>query len=136
MKEIMKEKIIASCGNDCASCPRYNALPYEKSEEELKHTAELWQKIGYRERVVSNEEISCSGCKAENWCRYGVVKCCEEHGVKTCGKCEKYACENIKACFEVTMSFEQKCREVCTEEEWKALQAAFFEKKQNLRKSI
>ena len=133
MKEIMKEKIIASCGNDCASCPRYNVSPYEKSEEELKHTAELWQKIGYRDRVVSNEEIACSGCKAENWCRYGVAKCCEEHGVKNCGKCAEYACENIKACFEVTMSFEKKCREVCTEEAWKELKAAFFEKEQNLR---
>jgi len=133
MKEIMKEKIIASCGNDCASCPRYNVSPYEKSEEELKHTAELWQKIGYRDRVVSNEEIACSGCKAENWCRYRVVKCCEEHGVKNCGECAEYACKNIKACFEVTMSFEQKCREVCTEEEWKELKSAFFEKEQNLR---
>lgn len=81
----MKEKIIASCGNDCAQCPRYVLPPYQKSAEELKRTAELWQKIGYRDRIVSNEEIACTGCKAENWCRYGVAKCCKNHGVKTCG---------------------------------------------------
>ena len=69
----MSEKIIAACGNDCAVCPRYVAHPYEKTEEELRHTAELWMKIGYRDHLVSNEEISCTGCKPENWCRYRVV---------------------------------------------------------------
>ncbi|MBR3246082.1 MAG: GNAT family N-acetyltransferase, partial [Parasporobacterium sp.] len=39
-------KIIAACGNDCAACPRYTTYPYEKTEEELHHTAELWMKIG------------------------------------------------------------------------------------------
>ena len=27
-------------------------------------------KIGYRDHLVTNEEISCTGCKPENWCRY------------------------------------------------------------------
>ena len=68
------QKIIAACGNDCSACPRYVAPPYEKSDEELKYTAELWLEIGYRDRLVSNEEISCIGCRPENWCRYLVVK--------------------------------------------------------------
>jgi predicted acetyltransferase len=46
-------KIIAACGNDCAACPRYTAYPYEKTEEELHHTAELWMKIGYRDYVAA-----------------------------------------------------------------------------------
>ena len=50
---------IAACGNDCSACPRYVAHPYEKTEEELQHTAELWMKIGYRDHIVTNEEISC-----------------------------------------------------------------------------
>jgi len=58
----MEEKIIAACGNDCSLCPRYNKVPFVKSDEELSHTAELWYKIGYRDHVVSNEEISCQGC--------------------------------------------------------------------------
>ena len=61
-----------------AACPRYNVHPYEKTEAELHHTAELWMKIGYRDRIVSNEEIACTGCSPENWCRYRVVKCCVE----------------------------------------------------------
>ena len=46
------QKIIAACGNDCSACPRYVAPPYEKSDEELKYTAELWLEIGYRDRLV------------------------------------------------------------------------------------
>lgn len=38
--------------------------PYEKTEAQLKHTAKLWMKIGYRDHVVTNDEISCSGCNA------------------------------------------------------------------------
>ena len=78
------DRILAACGNDCSACPRYTAHPYEKSEEELRRTAELWLKIGYRDHIVSNEEISCTGCKPENWCRYRVAGCCEEKGIKAC----------------------------------------------------
>lgn len=56
-------EIIAACGNDCSVCPRYITHPYEKTDEELRHTAELWMKIGYRDYIVTNEEISCTGCK-------------------------------------------------------------------------
>ena len=126
------EKIIAACGNDCSACPRYVKHPYEKTEAELRHTAELWMKIGYRDRVVSNEEISCTGCKPENWCRYHVAKCCNEHGIGTCGECREYPCERIQECFAVTKSFETDCRKACTEAEFRQLETAFFEKEKNL----
>ena len=106
--------------------------PYEKTEEELRHTAELWAKIGYRDHVVTNEEIACTGCKPENWCRYHVVKCCEEKGIQTCAECAAYPCENMKECFRVTKSFEPACRRVCTDEEFGRLKRAFFEKEENL----
>ena len=77
-------KIVAACGNDCAACPRYNMHPCEKTEAELHHAVELWMKIGYRDRIVSNGEIACTGCRPENWCRYRVVKCCTEKGIPTC----------------------------------------------------
>ena len=77
------DRIIAACGNDCSACPRYVAHPYEKTEEELQHTAELWMKIGYRDHIVTNEEISCTGCKPENWCRYHVIGCCRDKGIST-----------------------------------------------------
>ena len=126
------DKIIAACGNDCVACPRYTAHPYEKTDEELHHTAELWMRIGYRDHVVTNEEIDCYGCKPENWCRYRVIKCCEDHGIKTCGECSEYPCDNIRECFAVTKSFEPMCRQVCTDDEYKRMEKAFFEKEKNL----
>lgn len=129
---MIEEKIIAACGNDCAACPRYTAYPYEKTDEELHHTAELWMRIGYRDHIVTNEEISCTGCKPENWCRYRVIKCCVDRGIKTCGECAEYPCDNIKECFAVTKTFEPMCRQVCTDDEYKRLEKAFFEKEKNL----
>ena len=125
-------KILAACGNDCSVCPRYTAPPYEKTGEELQHTAELWMKIGYRDHVVTNDEIACSGCRPENRCRYRVIKCCAEKGIKTCAACPAYPCETMKECFAVTRSFEPKCREVCSDAEYEILKRAFFEKEQNL----
>ena len=98
----------------------------------MHHTAELWAKIGYRDHVVTNEEIACTGCKPENWCRYRVVKCCENKGIRTCAECDAYPCENMKECFQVTKSFEPSCRRVCTDEEFGRLKRAFFEKEENL----
>ncbi len=34
-------------------------------------------------------------------------------------------------CFEVTRSFEPMCKKVCTDEEYKQLKRAFFEKEKN-----
>ena len=125
-------KIIAACGNDCASCPRYNEAPLVKTPEQLHQTAVLWQKIGYRDNVVSNEEISCSGCKPENWCRYRIASCVSSRGIGNCGECEQYPCDNFRSCLEVTSSFEPACRKACTEEEYAVLRKAFFMKKENL----
>ena len=128
------KKIIAACGNDCSACPRYVAHPYEKTDEELRHTARLWEKIGYRDHIVTNEEISCHGCKPTNWCRYNVVSCCNNKKIANCSLCDEYPCQNIKECFEVTKSFEPMCKKVCSEEEYNQLKKAFFEKKENLSK--
>ena len=128
-----EQRIIAACGNDCSACPRYVTHPYEKTEEELRHTAELWMKIGYRDHIVSNEEIACTGCKPENWCRYHVVKCCDKKGIKTCAECDEYPCANMQECFLVTKSFKPMCREVCTDQEYAIMKKAFFEKEQNLK---
>ena len=122
-------KIIAACGNDCSICPRYNKYPFLKTDEELKHTAELWMKIGYRDHVVTNEEISCTGCKKDNWCRYNIVGCCRDKGIDNCSLCKDYPCNNIKECFEITKSFEPMCKKVCTKEEYEILKKAFLGKR-------
>lgn len=125
-------KIIAACGNDCSKCPRYNAPGYEKTPDQLHQTAVLWQKIGYRDHVVPNEEISCSGCKPENWCRYGIASCVSSKGIGNCGECTLYPCDKFRNCLDVTFSFEPACRKVCTEEEYSVISRAFFHKKENL----
>lgn len=128
----MAERIIAACGNDCAQCPRYVRAPYGKSASQLTRTAELWYQIGYRDRVVSVDEIACMGCTPDNWCRYQVVKCVRERHIDHCGQCVDYPCSNISKCFAVTHSFEPRCRQVCTPEEYETMRRAFFEKEQNL----
>ena len=45
----MLEEKITLCGDNCMECPRYNA----HTDEELQAVAELWYKVGWRERVVS-----------------------------------------------------------------------------------
>ena len=52
---------------------------------------------------------------------------------KIIAACGDYPCDNMKQCFEVTTSFEPKCREVCTDEEYRQLKEAFFEKESNLK---
>ena len=131
-KTDMAEKIIAACGNDCAVCPRYNKAPYEKTEEQLKHTAELWYRIGYRDRIVSSEEISCTGCMADNWCRFGIAACAAEKNVRYCSGCDQYPCDTVLACFETAGSFSENCRTACTKEEFENIRKAFFEKRKNL----
>lgn len=124
------DDIIAACGNNCSKCPRH--LP--KSEAQLIETAKLWFDIGYRDSVVSTGEISCHGCHADNWCRYGIVKCASDNKMATCGHCTHYPCDNIKKCFESTLKWLPKCRAVCSDEQFEQLQAAFFNKKENLDK--
>ena len=125
-------RIIAACGNDCAVCPRYVKPPYEKTPEELRHTAELWCRIGYRDRVVGNREISCEGCTPDKTCRYDIAGCCADHEVPNCGKCPDYPCRLICECFSVTATFMPACRKICTDEEYAVMKKAFYEKKKNL----
>ena len=44
----------------------------------------------------------------------------------------RHSKDNIKECFAVTKTFEPMCRQVCTDDEYKRLEKAFFEKEKNL----
>ena len=85
------------------------------------------------EPIVSNEEISCTGCKEDNWCRYKVIECTTDKQIENCGQCSQFPCDNIRECFEVTKSFEPFCKQACTEEEYVLISKAFFEKEKNLK---
>lgn len=120
--------IISACGNDCSVCPRY----YTNSDKKLLRTAELWHQIGYRDRVVSIDEIRCDGCKPENWCRYEIIKCVTSNEIANCGQCETYPCKKINETFDKTMTFESNCKKYCTNQEFEIMKKAFFEKRENL----
>lgn len=71
----MLEEKITLCGDNCIACPRYNA----HSKEELEQVAKLWYRVGWRNRIVSADEIACGGCSSHKQCTYGLVACIKEH---------------------------------------------------------
>lgn len=121
---------ITLCGDNCKECPRYNA----RSEEELRQAAELWYRVGWRDHVVSNEEIRCTGCSSHKDCTYHLVECTKEHGVEKCNQCAGFPCEKINDMLKRSGAYQLKCKEVCSDEEYAQLERAFFDKKNNLLK--
>lgn len=124
------EPIISVCGDDCAVCPRFLA----ETEEELHETAVFWYKVGWRDRVVSNDGIKCTGCGCRSVCSFMLLPCTKEHGVKMCRECDEFVCEKVR---KVLVSSEEKrkmCEKFCeSPEEFQMLVRAFYEKEKNLK---
>lgn len=124
------EPIISVCGDDCAVCPRFLA----ETEEELHETAVFWYKVGWRNRVVSNDEIKCTGCGCRSVCSFMLLPCTKEHGVKMCRECDEFVCEKVR---KVLVSSEEKrkiCEKFCeSPEEFQMFVRAFYEKEKNLK---
>ena len=125
----MEEKITL-CGDNCMECPRYHA----HTNEELTAVAELWHKAGWRTHIVSNEEIACSGCSSHKQCTYQLVECTKAHRVRKCNQCDEFPCAKIHAMLERSAEYEKRCKEVCSEQEYRVLKKAFFDKENNLKK--
>lgn len=126
----MNEKKIAPCGNDCGACPRYIAT-MSGDEAKMQEVAELWYEFGFRDRVVSSEEISCEGCNSLIDCHHSIIPCIAEMGIDNCGQCDNYPCDLVLKMLEATESYE----EICLEEHitmFPIIKEAFFEKKKNL----
>ena len=128
-KVVMYEKITL-CGDNCIECPRYNA----RSDEELKKVAELWYRVGWRNSIVSNEEIGCSGCSSHKQCTYHLVECIKKHNVEKCNQCNEFPCQKISDMLIRSKEYQKKCMKICTEQEYASLEKAFFDKEKNLRK--
>lgn len=122
---------IASCGNDCFVCPRYIASQ-SGDVIKLKEVAELWNRLGWRDIVVSPEEIMCYGCSSSNFCRYGIQRCASEKKINNCGNCIDYPCDLTIRSFEQTQKYSDFIMGKCTEEEYQCFKMAFFSKKENL----
>lgn len=125
----MKEKITL-CGDNCIACPRYNA----HSEDELKKVAELWHKVGWRNTVVSREEIRCTGCSSHKQCTYQLVECTKKHNVQKCNQCDQFPCQKITDMLKRSAQYQKTCKEICSEIEYNMLEKAFFNKENNLKK--
>lgn len=121
---------ITLCGDNCLECPRYLA----KTDVELKKAAELWYRVGWRDKIVSNSEIQCFGCSSHKNCTYQLVECIKEKKIEKCNQCSQFPCIKIKDMLKRSKIYEEKCREVCTEEEYQRLKKSFFEKEENLKK--
>lgn len=123
----MKE-MITLCGDNCLECPRYRA----KTTEELSKVAELWYRTGLRDTIVSNEEISCTGCSSHKQCTYNLFTCTNNHKVRKCNQCDEYTCEKIANMLKRSKEYETQCHELCTVEEYEMLEKAFFNKENYL----
>jgi hypothetical protein len=121
---------ITLCGDNCTYCPRFNA----HTSEELKQVAELWYRVGLRDRIVSEEEIKCIGCNPGKQCTYALIDCTWENGVRQCSQCPFYPCDKIKMMLKKSKEYKKICQEKCTAEEYAVLKKAFFEKHINLEK--
>lgn len=54
--------------------------------------------------------------------------------LKKCNQCKEFPCEKIMDMLNRSKKYQKKCKEVCSEEEYDALEKAFFDKESNLRK--
>lgn len=124
------EEIITMCGDNCLACPRYLA----HTDDELHAVAQLWHKVGWRDCVVTNDEIACAGCSSHKSCTYGLVECIRIHGVEKCNQCGEFPCGKINAMLERTAEYQRNCKKVCTAQEYAMLEKAFFSKEANLKK--
>ena len=124
------EPIISLCGDDCAVCPRSLA----KTDDELHETAVFWKKAGWRDRVVSNEEISCTGCGSKGVCAFGLISCVKSHEVKSCNECGEFPCEKIHKAMESSDEKKEACRKACeSQDEFEMFCRSFYEKEKNLK---
>ncbi len=118
---------ISFCGDICTLCPRYIATQ-KNDEDELAAIAELWFRLGFRETIVSNDDIRCNGCTREKKCLYSITVCEHLKGKKNCGECEQFPCKIIASVFKKSDQYAITCQNKCREETYEQLFQAFFMK--------
>ena len=77
---------LAYCCNDCNFCHRFIGTKNNNTNE-LKSAAEIWYKVGWRDKVLLPDEMRCFGCPSAKWCRYGIKECCGKNLIDNCGYC-------------------------------------------------
>jgi len=124
------QPVYSVCGDDCAVCPRFLA----KTDEELHQTAVFWHQVGWRDHVVSNEEIRCKGCGSRAACAFMLLPCLRERGLEHCVDCDKNPCDKIGSMLVRSAEKEAQCRAACRDQRmFSMLKRAFYEKEKNLQ---
>lgn len=123
--------IISVCGDCCSECPRYLAT-LNNSSTELERVAQLWFRLGFRDRVVSADEIKCNGCQKKPDCSYGLTNCEHLIGKENCGECKFFPCAKFNAIFKKSDLGDETCKLKCNADEYLQLKRAFFNKKETL----
>lgn len=120
--------MIAPCGDDCSVCPKYTA----QTSEELQKVAELWNKVGWTDKILSLEKIKCYGCSNHKICSYGLLDCLKKRNIQKCNQCADFPCDKIGEMLNKTKDYASRCKKLCSETEFEILRKAFFEKEINL----
>lgn len=121
--------VLSCCGDDCSVCPRHLAA----TDEELHETAVFWHEAGWRDCIVSNDEIRCAGCGTRGKCAFMILPCMKEHSVSDCRECPGYPCDKLHDMLRRSDIKEAQCRAHCSDpDEWSLLKRAFYEKRKNL----
>lgn len=124
-----RDPVLSCCGDDCAVCPRRLAT----TDDELHETAVFWHEVGWRDRVVTNDEIRCDGCGTRQRCAFMILPCMKEHAVAVCRDCPQYPCGKITDMLRSSEIKAEECHSHCPDEdEWLMLKRAFYEKEKNL----
>jgi ribosomal protein S18 acetylase RimI-like enzyme len=124
---------LSICGDVCSECPRYLAS-VSNDLVELGKIAELWYRLGFRDEILSPEELRCSGCSKDKFCSHGINTCQQLGDKRNCGECANFPCEKINQVFLKTEAAGLICKERCSDKEYNQLGRAFLFKKEILTK--
>jgi hypothetical protein len=130
--------MIAACGNRCDLCPRFTATQ-SGSPAQLSAVAELWHRVGFRDRMMGSAEMACQGCGmagGPHACPHGVLECADAKGHANCGLCpDMGSCAKVQAMLDKGADQALRCRVLADPQEFSRLDAAFFHKQENLRQA-
>jgi hypothetical protein len=126
-----KDLKIAYCGDVCTECPRYIATQNKDNAEFVK-IAELWFRLGFRERIVSAGELKCNGCSKDLECAHLINTCEHLKDKYNCGECDLFPCDKLNAAFQKSEKINKLCKAKCTALEFEKLSRAFLMKRQIL----
>ena len=129
--ETKNREIISFCGDLCSKCPRYVATMHN-DRVKLKHLAELWYRLGFRDKIFLPLEMQCWGCNSQKVCSYQINTCEHIVGLSNCGECKFFACEKIKNVFQKSQVTDELCKRKCTAAEYDEMYEAFFIKEKLL----